>query len=101
VSSFYNVATASFDHYTPGSIVRLQGDHLKFDPARTDEGIFLHGDEGETRLLVYSTIAQRQLDALIPAAVVGMQQVIVRTRYRPNGDLREGRFPRPIHQATA
>src|SRR5439155_7155679 len=41
VSSFYNVATTSFDGYTPGSIVRLLGDNLKFDPAKADEGVFL------------------------------------------------------------
>ena len=99
VSSFYNVATASFDQYTPGSIVRLQGDHLKFDPAKTDEGIFLRGEEDETRLAIYSTIGPRQLDALIPAALTGAQQVLVRTRYTPNGELREGRSPRPVSQA--
>jgi hypothetical protein len=98
VSSFYNVATSSFDSYTPGSIVRLQGDHLKFDAAKADEGIFLRADSDETRLAVYSTIGPRQLDALIPATVSGSQQVLVRTRYTPNGELREGRLPRAISQ---
>jgi hypothetical protein len=98
VSSFYNVATSSFDSYTPGSIVRLQGDHLKFDAAKPDEGIFLRADASETRLAVYSTIGPRQLDALVPPTLNGMQQVIVRTRYTPNGELREGRLPRSISQ---
>jgi hypothetical protein len=84
--------------YTPGSIVRLLGDNLKFDPARADEGVFLRGEADETRMLIYSTVGPRQVDALVPATVSGAQQVVVRTRYTPNGELREGRMPRPVAQ---
>ena len=98
VSSFYNVATISFDGYTPGSIVRLMGDNLKFDPAKVDEGVFLRGEADETRLTIYSTVGPRQVDGLIPATVSGAQQVIVRARYTPNGDLREGRYSRVVSQ---
>jgi HU domain fused to wHTH, Ig, or Glycine-rich motif len=98
VSSFFNVATASFDGYTPGSIVRLLGDNLKFDPVKGDEGVFMHGEADETRLTVYSTVGTRQVDALIPPTVSGVQQVVVRTRYTPNGELREGRMPSMVSQ---
>jgi hypothetical protein len=98
VSSVYDVATASFDGYTPGSIVRLLGDNLKFDPVKDDEGVFLHGAADETRLTVYSTVGARQVDALIPPTVSGVQQVLVRTRYTPNGELREGRMPSIVSQ---
>jgi hypothetical protein len=34
----------------------------------------------------------------VPPTVNGAQQVIVRTRYTPNGELREGRLPRSVSQ---
>jgi hypothetical protein len=98
VSNFYNVATSSYDNYTPGSIVRLAGNHLKFDATKADEGVFLRTERDETRLMIYSTIGMRQLDALVPPTVSGAQQVFVRTRYTPNGELREGRLPQMINQ---
>jgi hypothetical protein len=98
VGSFYNVATAGFEGYTPGSIVRLTGANLKFDPARSDEGVFLRGEADETRLMIYSAIGRRQVDGLVPATVSGARRVIVRTRYTPNGDLREGRLARAVDQ---
>src|SRR5262245_40357022 len=99
VTSFYDAATATFDRYTPGSVVRLQGDHLKFDRSKPDEGMFLRNGGDEVRISVYSVVGARQLDALVPATMSGVVQVTVRTRYTPNGDLREGRFQRTVSQA--
>jgi hypothetical protein len=58
----------------------------------------LRSEEDEMRLTVYSSIGLRQVVALVPAAVNGTQEVIVRARYTPNGELREGRSPRPVSQ---
>jgi HU domain fused to wHTH, Ig, or Glycine-rich motif/Domain of unknown function (DUF4469) with IG-like fold len=99
ITSFYDVATAAFDRYTPGSIIRLQGDHLKFDLTKPDEGLFLRNGGDEMRASVYSNAGARQLDALVPATLTGVVQVVVRARYTPNGDLREGRYQRTINQA--
>ena len=99
ITSFYDVATAVFDRYTPGSIIRLQGDNLKFDPSRPDEGLFLRNGGDEMRASVYSNAGARQLDALVPTALTGVVQVAVRVRYTPNGDLREGRYQRTVNQA--
>ncbi|MFL5806633.1 MAG: DNA-binding domain-containing protein [Roseiflexaceae bacterium] len=98
VSSFYDVATNAFGCYTPGSIVRLQGDHLKFDRAQADEGLFLRNGGVELRVSVYSIAGPRQLDALLPTTLSGSIQVIVRTRYTPNGELREGHHRQTINQ---
>jgi HU domain fused to wHTH, Ig, or Glycine-rich motif len=99
ITSFYDAATAAFDRYTPGSIVRLQGDHLKFDPSKLEEGVFLRNGGDEVRVSVYSVVGARQLDALVPATLSGVIQVVVRARYTPTGDLREGRFQRTVSQA--
>jgi hypothetical protein len=100
LGSAYDVATARFNHYTPGSVVRLLGDHLKFDPAQADEGVFLCSGGAETRMTIYSAIGRRRLDVLVPATVSGEQQVVVRTRYTSHGELREGRFAETLHQAS-
>ena len=78
--------------------MRLQGANLKFDPVRADEGVFLRGEAGETRLTLYSAIGRQHVDGLVPATVSGPRQVIVRARYTPNGDLREGRYTRVVEQ---
>lgn len=98
ITSFYDVATAAFDRYTPGSIIHLQGDNLKFDPARPDEGLFLRNGGDEMRVSVYANAGARQLDALVPVTLSGVVQVTVRARYTPNGHLREGRFQRTVSQ---
>jgi len=36
----------------------------------------------------------------VPATVGGSQQVIVRTRYTPHGELREGRFGQLVEQVA-
>ncbi len=99
INSFYDVATEAFDQYTPGSIIRIQGDNLKFDATQADEGVFVHDGSTETRLSVYSTAGEHRIEALMPATVTGEITVYVRARYTPGGDLREGRYQRTVSQA--
>ena len=99
VNSVFDIAGSSYDHYTPGSIVRLKGDNLKFDPTQSDEGVFIHDGSSETRLTVYSVAGARQIDTLIPAGVSGSLTITVRARYTETGELRQGSYPRPVMMA--
>ncbi len=96
IQSFLDVATKTYDRYTPGSIVRLEGDNLKFDPERADEGVFVHDGAVETRLTVYSVAGNRQTDTLIPGDVSGALTITVRTRYTENGELRQTSYRRQV-----
>lgn len=99
INRFYDVASCAFDRYTPGSVVRLKGKHLKFDPAQTDEGVFVTDGLTETRLTLYSEITSRRIDALLPPTLHGPLTVIVRTRYAPGGEMRTGRHHRTVNPA--
>jgi hypothetical protein len=99
INRFYDVATRAFDCYTPGSVVRLKGKHLKFDPAQADEGVFVSDGLAETRLTLYSELTSRRIDALLPPDLHGPLTVIVRTRYAPGGELRENHHHRAVNPA--
>ncbi len=99
ISRFYDVATHALDCYTPGSVVRLKGKHLKFNPAQADEGVFVSDGLTETRLTIYSELTNRRIDALLPPGLHGPLTVIVRTRYAPGGELRESRHHRTVNPA--
>lgn len=96
VTSFFDVSSNQFNVYTPGSIVRLQGNNLKFEPLNPDEGVFLFDGTTEHRLTVYSVNGRRQLDALVPLDITGSITVIVRARYTQHGSLREGHYDQRI-----
>lgn len=100
ITTFYDVASEQYDRYTPGSIVRLMGDNLKFDRAAGDEGVFLQHATGETRLMIYSVAGERQIDALMPTALDGAVRVVVRARYTPNGYLWESRYHQRVTPAA-
>jgi predicted histone-like DNA-binding protein len=99
ISRFYDVATRAFDCYTPGSVVRLKGKHLKFDPAQADQGVFVSDGLTETRLTLYSEITNRRIDILLPPDLHGPLTFIVRTRYAPGGELRASRHHRTVNPA--
>jgi hypothetical protein len=98
IRSFLDVATKTYDWYTSGSIVRLEGDNLKFNPERADEGVFVHDGSAETRLTVYSVAGKKQIDTLIPGDVSGALTVTVRARYTENGELRQASYRRQVTQ---
>ncbi len=99
INSFFDAATNSYDNYTAGSVVRLKGDHLKFDPTAADEGVFINNGAVETRLTVYSAVGTKRIDALLPADTSGSLTVTVRTHYTDDGDLRQGVYQRPVTPA--
>ena len=96
ISSFLDIAGGAYDQYTPGSIVRLKGDNLKFNLNEADEGVFVDNGTAETRLNVYSITGDRQIDALIPADMSGTLTVTVRARYTEEGDLRQGSYQHQV-----
>jgi predicted histone-like DNA-binding protein len=100
IASFFDVATQTYDQYTPGSIIRLEGENLKFNLAKPDEGVFVHASVPEVRLTVYSMAGPKRIDALIPADLTGNLTVLVRTRYTPEGDLRQGTYHRTVTKVT-
>lgn len=97
ISTVFDIATKMYDLYTPGDVIRLLGDNLRFDSSKPDEGIFVHGAVSVIRLNSYSVIGQKRIDALVPADVDIQDMTIeVRTRYTELGDLRVGEYPKTV-----
>ncbi len=99
ISSVFDVAARVYDRYTPASVMRLTGDNLKFDPARPDEGVFVGNDVAEVRLPIYSAVGSKQIDAIVPPGVQGAFTITVRTRYTPDGELRQTTYHRQVTPA--
>lgn len=100
IGSFYDVASKSYNNYTAGNIIRLAGDNLKFNPEQQDEGVFVHASVPTLRLSSYSVISNKQIDGLMPAEANGNLTVIVRTRYTPDGSLRESIYQHQVSPAS-
>ncbi len=96
ISSVFEVASKTYDRYAPSSVMRLMGDCLKFDPAQPDEGVFIHDGTTETRLTIYSVAGEKQVDAVVPPGTTGTLTVTVRTRYTPDGELRQTTYHRQV-----
>lgn len=96
LKNFFDVAAHKYDCYTPGSIIRIEGNHLKFNANADDEGVFIINAAGETRLTVYSVIGNKQIDGLIPASVTDDFTLMVRTRYTEKGELRHSSYHKKI-----
>ncbi len=96
VSGFLDIATNVADQYTPGSIVRLRGEDLKFNPASADEGVFVDDGTSETRLSIYSVVSNKRIDALVPPGISGALTITVRARYTEGGELRQSAYRRQV-----
>lgn len=84
---------------TSGGIGTLKGRHLKFDPARQDEGIFLIAVSTgqETRVAMVSHNKPAQLVFMVPPLAAGeVYRVAVRTRPYRVKNLRSCELPRPL-----
>ena len=84
--------------YTPGNILEIRGVYLKFDPKRSDEGVFLRQKKGasETRLKFYQTVYPKKIVALVPEDLSGTREILVRCRPRPKGPVQEHLFPHAL-----
>jgi hypothetical protein len=85
-------------HLQPGMALRLQGHHLKVDPAREDEGIFLLA-AGQPSLKIRQLITNTPSELLVvlptelPASTYRLE---VRTRVGNSTELRTGTYPQPL-----
>lgn len=95
VNSVYDHASDFYNAITLGGIIHLEGEHLKVNPKKPDEGVFLSDGTTETRLAIYSLTANKNIDVAVPSVLNFTEdqalEVIVRTRYTENGDLRTGK----------
>jgi hypothetical protein len=79
-------------YYVPNGIIRIRGDHLKFNKSHSDEGVFIIQPDGaETRLSSYSSAGEKIIDTVIPNLGNNLA-LVVRARYTDDGDLREGKL---------
>ncbi len=90
IRTVLDAASEQYDRYTPGGIIRIKGSNLAFDKTKPDEGVFVGDGTTEKRLSVYAVTGEKEIIALMPADVSGDLTLRVRTRYTPDGELREG-----------
>lgn len=93
MASFFDEASKQLGHYTAGSIATIAGENLKLpDPGSPDEGIYFvsAADGSESKVTVISNNGDRKLVFDVPVGLTGAQNVEVRTRYTPSGQLRTG-----------
>lgn len=100
IHSVKSVASNQERVYTPGNILEIRGQYLKFNPKRADEGIFLRRaeEDSEARLEYYQTIFPKKIVALVPSYLSGRQNLFIRSRPRTKGPLREFLFPEVLRE---
>lgn len=85
-------------HLQPGLALRLQGHHLKVDPAREDEGIFLLAARRaplKIRQLISNTPSE--LVCVLPTALpADTYRLEVRARVGNSTELRKDTYPHPL-----
>lgn len=92
---------------TIGGIFEIRGFNLKFLPSEADNGIFLIGDDGETRLPVVPTNTPQHLLAQVPShnLPAGDYFIEVRTTWTSTGKplktIKTGRFANALPVVTA
>ncbi len=99
ISSVFDVGSGAYNTYSAPGIARLKGKNLKFNPANSDEGVFLDDGTTETRLTIYSVVADKQIDAMLLAGLSGDLTVTVRARYTEGGSLRQTSYQHSISPA--
>ena len=78
VSSIISQENGQEDHYTPGTMILINGDNLRFNKADLTQGVFFrNGNNPEVRLSVYGPILPGSITALIPPGTTGAQTVRV------------------------
>lgn len=83
------------DRYTPGTLIRLVGRHLRFDPQDPAQGVtFIRSDESEVRGTVYGTIRPKAASVLVPEGLSGPLRVRIAAHI--NGSVRSYVYTTPI-----
>jgi len=97
IDSISSQANGAQDKYTPGTLIELSGDNLRFNSADPAQGVFFRsGDGPEVRATVYGTVTPTSLSVLVPATLSG--PLIVRAAAFINGSVRSFTYMTPITQ---
>jgi nucleoid DNA-binding protein len=101
LDSFTDVRSEQRNVYTAGSVAKLKGDDLKFDPDLTDEGVFFVSANGGgiARCEVYSRLGSNIVDFMVPDDLVGPQYVEVHTRHGSK-EMRTARLKSIVNPVT-
>jgi hypothetical protein len=95
VDSIISQVNGALNKYTPGDLIRVRGNNLKFDRADVQQGLFLKPAAGaEVRCTSYSDIEPLSFTAIVPAALSG--PLTARMVAKINGSLRTFTYGTPI-----
>lgn len=94
IQNVFDVATQTNNQATRGSIVRITGARLNFDPADATQGaFFVDGAGAATRASIYERVGPRSVVLLVPnLATTGAFTLRISARYRSGPDLRSGEY---------
>jgi hypothetical protein len=83
---------------TPTGIGRIYGEHLKFDTANPDEGVFfIDGDGFETKVAIMDTRTANRLSFVIPTLTPGSYTLEVRKAFGSTTlEIRKGLLRKPL-----
>jgi len=84
-------STTANSKLSPGGIVEISGEELKFDKTQTDEGVFLLGAADPIRIATYYKVTQGLIVFTVPATLpVGSYTLEVRRAYTNARAIRKG-----------
>jgi len=94
--SYHDLASGhTNDTVTPGTIGTVVGTRLKFDPSKSDEGIFFVPNFGTAAPVKVTAVQEnrpKRLTFLVPVVPTGSYHIEVRSRMRDSSELRVGRL---------
>jgi hypothetical protein len=94
ITLFDAISEQSDSVITPGGMVQVQGDRLKFDKSDPAQGIFIvNGSLTEKAGVVGKNSSGELFFTATPLQDIDECTIEVRTRSTPNGELRIGRLP--------
>ncbi len=97
IDSVISQVNGALNKYTPGDMIQVRGDNLKFNKSDVLQGLFLTPAAGaEVRCTSYSDIEPQTFTAIVPAALSG--PLTVRMVAKINGSLRTFTYGTPITQ---
>jgi hypothetical protein len=95
IDSIISQANGALNKYTPGDLIQIRGNNLKFDRADVQQGLFLKPAAGaEVRCTAYSDIEPQTFTAIVPAALSG--PLTARMVAKINGSLRTFTYGAPV-----
>lgn len=97
IDSILSQENGAEDQYTPGALIVLNGDNLRFNKADPAQGVFFRsGNNPEVRATTYGTLTPTSLSVMVPATLSGPLTVRVATYM--NGSVRSFTYMDPITQ---